>query len=100
MDRYPIKAQEIAYRELDGEAIIVNFHNSFFYNFNPVGTFIWERCDGRHTVRHISDDLVKAFEVTPEDAARDSLEFIEGLVAEGLLAWRDGPLVSVQDADA
>jgi hypothetical protein len=74
-----------------GEAIAVNFHSSFFYSFNQVGTFIWERCDGRHTVAQIAAALAEDYEVDRDQAIRDCQEFISGLVAEGMLTWVSAP---------
>jgi len=74
---------------LSDEAIVVNFQNSFFYNLNPVGTFIWGRCDGQHTLRQIAADLSEEYDVSREEAARDCQEFIDSLVEQGLLQWSD-----------
>lgn len=63
----------------------MNFQSSYFYSLNPVGTFIWERCDGNNTVVQIAEALASEYEVTLEEAARDCQEFIESLVEQGLL---------------
>jgi hypothetical protein len=85
----PIKVKAVASRVLADEAIVVNFTSSFFYNFNPVGTFIWERCDGEHSLNQIAGELAEEYEVSPEEAARDCREFIDSLVEQGLLQWSD-----------
>jgi hypothetical protein len=89
MKKCPIKTKDTAHRVLSDEAIVVNFQNSFFYNLNPVGTFIWERCDGQHTLRQIAADLSEEYDVSPEEAARDCQDFIDSLVEQGLLQWSD-----------
>ncbi len=90
MERYPFKTPDTAHRMLADEALVVNFKSSFFYNFNPVGAFIWERCDGRRTVAQIAGELAEEYDVTVEAATRDCQEFIDGLVAENLLEWQEG----------
>jgi hypothetical protein len=90
MERFPVKNPDTAHRVLADEALVVNFKSSFFYNFNPVGALIWERCDGQHTVAQIAGELVQDYDVTLEEATRDCQEYIDGLVAEGLLEWREG----------
>ncbi len=87
MTKYPVRTKDIAHRVLGDEAIIVNFKDSLFYNLNPVGAFIWERCDGEHTLAQIAGELAEEYDVTPEEAARDCLQFIEELVQQGLLVW-------------
>jgi hypothetical protein len=89
MEKFLIKTKDTAHRVLSDEAIVVNFHNSFFYNLNPVGTFIWERCDGQHTLDQIATALSEEYEVSPEVAAKDCREFIEALIEQGLLQWAD-----------
>ena len=73
------------------EAIIVNFHDSFFYSLNPVGTFIWERCDGRHSLAQIARALAAEYEVTLESASQDCRKFVEELAEQGLLLLRPEP---------
>lgn len=80
----------MANRKMADEAVVVNFHRSFFYNFNPVGAPIWEGCDGQHSVAQIAGELAEEFELPLEEATRACQEFIDGLAAEGLLEWREG----------
>jgi hypothetical protein len=90
------KNKNTAYRILDGEALVVNFSNSSFYVLNPVGTFIWDRCDGQQTMAKIAAALAEKYEVTPEEAITDCRQFIEELLEEGLLC--SGLPHEVQDA--
>jgi hypothetical protein len=87
LEKSVAKTGQTSYRMLGDEAIAVNFQNAFFYHLDEVGSFIWNLCDGRHTVRQISDALVEEYEVEPGEAARDCLEFIQELVDQGLLEW-------------
>ena len=91
MERFSVKNQNTAHRMLADEVLVVNFHSSFFYNFNPVGAQIWERCDGRHTVAQIAGELAEEYDVTLEAATRDCRQFTEELVEQGLLQWRGEP---------
>jgi hypothetical protein len=89
MKKFPIKTKDTAHRVLGDEAVVVNFQNSFFYNFNLVGTFIWERCDGQHSLEQVTAMVMDEYDVTPREAARDCREFIESLIEEGLLRWHE-----------
>jgi coenzyme PQQ synthesis protein D (PqqD) len=68
---------------------VVNFWNSFFYNLNPVGSFIWEGCDGQRSLEEIVAALAAEYEVAPEEAGKDCREFIDSLVEQGLLQWSE-----------
>jgi len=91
MEKCPAKANDTIHRKLGDEAVAVNLHNKFFYNLDPVGTFIWDRCDGRHSLAQIAEALVKEYEVEPEVARRDCEQFIQELVQEGILVWGPSP---------
>jgi hypothetical protein len=83
--RYPEKSARVVSRVVGDEVIVVNFDNSQFYSLDAVGTFIWERCDGRHTIADIAQQIVIEYEVSLEQAAQDCQEFIEDLQKQGLL---------------
>ena len=50
------------------------------YNLNPVGTFIWERLDGRTRGSDIVDALVERFEVERGKAEEDYRGFLASLL--------------------
>lgn len=86
-EKYPIRSKDTCHRILGDEAIVVNFNNSLFYNFNSVGTFIWVLCDGQHSLTQIIQALAVEYEVAPQTAYRDCRQFIEELAEQGLLSW-------------
>jgi methyltransferase-like protein len=92
MERYPVKKKDIAHRVLGDEAMVANLSQSSFYSLNPVGTFIWEHCDGRHSIKDISEAMAAEFTVSPQDALQDCLQFVQELTQEGLLFWSDTPV--------
>lgn len=87
MELIPQKSKDLAHRLLDDEAIVVHFGNRCFYSFNPVGTFIWERCDGSQSLAQIAQALAAEYQLGLAEANRDCRQFIEELVGEGLLSW-------------
>lgn len=50
------------------------------YNLSRVGAFIWERLDGASSGAAIVASLVERFDVAPEQAERDYLEFLDKLL--------------------
>jgi hypothetical protein len=64
------------------------------YNLNRVGTFIWERLDGRTPGSEIVEALVRCFEVERERAEEDYRGFVTSLVGIQAIAEvgpRPGP---------
>jgi hypothetical protein len=93
-ERYPQKNPKVVSRVVGAEAVVVHFDNSQFYSLDLVGTFIWERCDGQHSIAEIAQQIVNEYEVSPEQAAKDCLEFIEDLHKQGLLEISEPPRVA------
>jgi hypothetical protein len=92
IERYPLKTKDIAHRVLGDEAMVANLSQSSFYNLNPVGTVIWEHCDGRHSIREIAEALAAEYPVSLQEALQDCLQFVTELVEEGLLSWSNVPI--------
>jgi hypothetical protein len=85
-----VKKGEFVARAIAGETIIVPIRGQVgdlnaIYNFNEVGTFIWEHIDASTNVRQIVDAVANEFEVTPEEAERDVLQFIASLETAGMI---------------
>jgi methyltransferase-like protein len=55
------------------------------YSINPCGAFIWNLLDGSHSVKVVIEAVVQEFDVTQETVASDVREFLESLLAEGLI---------------
>ena len=84
------KKGEFVARVIEGETIIVPVRGQVgdlesIYNLNEVGSLIWERLDGRTTVSQIVEAVSAEFEVTPEQAREDALDFLNGLESAGLI---------------
>lgn len=45
----------------------------------PVGAFVWKRCDGRHTVASISTELQQSFGLTSLEAEASLMAFLDTL---------------------
>jgi hypothetical protein len=78
----------IVFREIAGEMIMVPIKKTadevdFIYTTNEVGGFIWESIDGEKEFGEILDAIVSEFEITPEAAEKDLLDFLQQLEAVG-----------------
>jgi hypothetical protein len=55
------------------------------YTLNKIGTFIWSHIDGRKEVMQIKDLIVEEFEVSPEEAKKDLIFFLQQLEEIGVI---------------
>jgi coenzyme PQQ synthesis protein D (PqqD) len=85
MDRSTVfvKNHDAVYRIYDGEAVVVlpgeAGEAAERRHLNRIGTLVWDRIDGRTTLGDLIEAVVQEYEVTPEEAERDILEFIASL---------------------
>ena len=56
-DKIYKKNKDIAFREIDGETMVVNLDNGEYYNFNQTCSDIWNLLDGNNTIRKIITEI-------------------------------------------
>ncbi len=76
----------VLWRELDGEAILLNPKEGCSYNLNHVGTLIWKMLDGNHTPNDIAKAVCELYEVEYEQALRDVEQLLDELRDNNLLS--------------
>jgi hypothetical protein len=84
------KKGDFVSRAIAGEMVVVPVKGQVgdldaIYNMNEVGAFIWNRIDGRSTVRQIVEAVGAEFEAASVDVEEDALQFIAALQAAGLV---------------
>jgi hypothetical protein len=84
-----VRAKNVAWRVLDGSAVLVSPASSRVQTLNPVATRIWEACDGR-PIEAIVTMLVNEFEVSDNQARSDVECFVADLESRGLLVRSQG----------
>jgi len=86
-----VKKGDFVTRVIADETILVPVRGrvgdlNAIYNFNEVGTYIWERLDSGSDVGEIAEAVAGEFEVTPGEAQSDTREFVASLESAGLIA--------------
>ena len=81
-------------REIAGETIIVPVRShtndlDSIYTLNELATLIWQLLDGRTNVDQIVDDVCREYDISPEQARRDTLDFLQSLEAADLMTPLD-----------
>ena len=75
---------DIAWRVIEGEALVVDSRNSLIYPLNAAGTRIWELLDGQRNCRDVLAIIDEEFEGESETHCQDMLEFLEEIISKGL----------------
>ena len=93
LDKVYKKSDSIVFRKIADEFILVPIRQNVgdlesISTLNEVAARIWELIDGKKKVREIKDKIVEEFEVTPEEAEKDLMEYLKQL--EGIKAIIEG----------
>jgi hypothetical protein len=80
--------EDVVFRELDGEAVILNLQSGVYFGLDAVGTRIWQLCGQHGSLRSVWQAMRDEFDAPAEDLEADLLTFIDELAAKGLLTWK------------
>ena len=89
LNKIPIPNDDVAWRMVDDEAIIIEPMTSQATVLNPVAARLWELADGKRAVAELIDTIVVEYDVKPAVAEEDAREFFGVLAKRGLLSYRD-----------
>ena len=84
-DKYYVRHQDIAWRLVEGDALLVDPRNGRIYPLNPVAARIWEMLDQQHLASQIVEILVQEFDASPDVIRQDAYDFISRLFEAQLL---------------
>ena len=85
MNTFPERNPKLAWREIDGEAVIISPEDRHVHELNETASLIWTNADGKHSVDQIAGIIATRYEVELLEAKADVDELIEVLSAKGLL---------------
>ena len=85
LDRSVRIPDEVLFRELQGEAVILNLASSTYFGLDPVGTRIWQLCEAHGSLRSVWQAMQQEFDAPEETLQSDLLAFVDELSAKGLV---------------
>jgi hypothetical protein len=78
------------FRELNGEAVLLQVDAGMYYGLDDVGTRLWQLMLEHRRLQLVLDAALAEFEVDPADLQRDLLDLTQQLVDRGLLVATAG----------
>jgi hypothetical protein len=78
-------SENIAWRNVNEEVVILNLKSGEYFTLNDVGQFVWLAVADQKNIEEIRQKVVDAFDVSPEKASEDIEAFISRMLDEGLL---------------
>jgi len=88
----PSHSPAVVYRRINDEYLLIPLTGNIadmdsLYRLTETGAFIWELVDGERTISDITSKVVEEFDVEPEIAEKDALEFFREI--RGFLQFRE-----------
>jgi hypothetical protein len=80
-----VQNPNLAWREIDGEVVIISPEDSVVHELNATATFLWKHMDGPRTVTELARMLAQEFDVDLETAQADTFELLSSLRQTRLL---------------
>ncbi len=76
----------VLFRELSGEAALLNLESGVYYGLDAVGTRIWRLVADRQPLPQVCAALLDEYDVSADVLERDVRALVSDLCAKGLLA--------------
>ena len=76
------------FRELNGEAVLLQLDEGTYYGLDDVGTRLWQLMLTHHCLQDVFEAALAEFDVTADDLQRDLLNLAQQLVERRLLDVR------------
>ena len=73
------------FRELNGEAVLLQLEAGMYYGLDPVGTRLWQLLAEHGALRTVHERAVQEFDVSRETLERDLLALVTELTDRGLV---------------
>lgn len=77
-------SDDVLFRELDTEAVLLNLKTGVYFGLNPVGTRAWQLFAEHHVLARVVDLMLDEFEVERDVLEQDLLDLSRQLVDAGL----------------
>lgn len=78
-------ADDVMFRQLDQESVILNLNSGLYFGLDPVGTDMWQALTTADSIQSAYERLLAEYEVAPDELRSDLDELIARLITDGLL---------------
>jgi hypothetical protein len=95
-----VQSREPVAVEVDRSIVMMSIAREKYYGLEGTGSRIWKLLEEPGTIGALCRALVREFDVEEADCQRDVLEFLSGMVKEGLVEVRGEATESVPPAAA
>lgn len=76
---------DVIFRDLEGEAVLLDLASGRYFGLNPVGTRVWMLLEAGTMVDAVVAAIAAEFEADPGEIARDVDDLLTDLATRGLV---------------
>ena len=76
---------DAVFRELDGEAVILQLDAGMYFGLDPVGTRLWQLIEAHGELRPVLQAAAAEFDVAPDVLEHDLIDLVSGLAEKQLV---------------
>ena len=80
-----VASDDIAFREIEQEGVLLNLETGTYFGLNQVGTRAWTLLLEGKSVGEVHAQLSQEYEVAPDVLERDLIGWVGALVEKGLV---------------
>jgi hypothetical protein len=77
--------RHVMFRELEGEAVVLNLESERYYGLDGVGTRIWVLLSNSETIEQAYQVISNEYDVQPDVLRQDMNHLVQELVQQGLV---------------
>ena len=79
---------DVVFKEIDGEAVLLDIQRGMYYGLDPIGTRVWQTLVEHGSARPVVASLVEEFDVTQDTLEGDIRRLLGELTANDLIRPR------------
>lgn len=76
---------ELAWKIVDGNALVLDDCEARVYSFNQAGTMVWQLLDGKHSLEAIIKNIAESFAIDFNRGRNDVLHLIKDLYKRDMI---------------
>lgn len=89
LPRRVIPSPDVLFRELEGEAVMLDLGSERYYGLDEVGARIWQLLEVHHNAETVVNQMLAEYEVGEEQLRSDVAQLIADLAEAGLVTIED-----------
>jgi hypothetical protein len=79
----------VVFRELEGEAVLLNLDSGMYFGLDRVGTRIWQLLQEQRPAETVVNILLEEYDVAPDVLRADVATLLAALLEKGLVITSD-----------